>query len=126
VNYYGEPKLDRLKALIDAEVRQGIHSLRASYLSRKYEIEPALAQQVLSDLVAAGDLTTHYQVLCSGEKQQYDVDREFTKWDEIPNYELVCRRCGDRYVPREENILLSFEPTEIYLEELAHNLEHSG
>jgi len=119
VNYYGEPKLDRLKALIDAEVRQGIHSLRASYLSRKYKIEPALAQQVLSDLVAAGDLATHYQVLCSGEKQQYDVDREFTKRDEIPNYELVCRRCGDRYVPNEENILLSFEPTEIYLEELA-------
>lgn len=118
MNYYGEPKLDRLKGLIDQEVSHGIHSLRASYLCRKYHIEPALAQQVLSDLVAAGDLTTHYQILCSGEKQQYDVDREFTKSDEIPRYEVVCTRCGDHYVPSEENILLSFEPTEPYLKYL--------
>lgn len=120
MNYYGEPELDQLKRLIDAEVKEGIHSLRASYLSRKYKLEPALTQQVLSDLVAAGDLTTHYQILCSGEKQNYDVDREFASRADIPRYELVCTRCGDRYVPTDENILLSFEPTEAYIEELAH------
>ena len=116
MNYYGEPKLDHVKRLIDTEVRDGIHSLRASYLSRKYRIDLALVQQVLSDLVSTGDLQTHYQVLCSGEKQRYDVDREYRYRNEIPNFEIVCRRCGDRYVPSEENILLSFEPTESYIE----------
>jgi hypothetical protein len=119
VNYYGQPDLDHLKALIDAEVRNGIHSLRASYLSRKYRIDIALVQQVLSDLVATGDLQAHYQVLCSGKKQQYDVDREYESKHEIPSSEIVCKKCGDRYVPSEENILLSFEPTESYIESVA-------
>lgn len=119
MNYYGDPRLDRLKALIDAELREGVHSLRASYLSRKYEIQPGLVQQVLSDLVAAGDLKVSYQVLCSGENQRYDVDREFSERSEIPNYEITCRVCGDRYIPSEGNILLSFEPTESYLESSA-------
>jgi hypothetical protein len=120
VNYYGNPKLDRLKSLIDAEVRNGVHSLRASYLSNKYEVEPALAQKVLSDLVATGDLSTHYQLLCSGVHQRYEVDKEYIRWDEIPRHELTCGHCGDRYIPAEENIIVSFEPTDLYLQELAH------
>jgi len=120
VNYYGQPKFDRVKTLIDAEVRRGVRSLKASYLSRTYKVDPAIAQQVLSDLVATGDLSMHYQVLCSGEHERFDIDREFEHKEEIPRYELQCTRCGDRYVPSEENILLSFEPTKSYLEELAH------
>jgi hypothetical protein len=120
VNYYGLSNFDRMKALIDAEVRGGVHSLKASYFWRKYRVDPSIAQQVLSDLVATGDLSMHYQVLCSGEHQRFDIDREFESKDDIPRYELQCSQCGDRYVPREENILLSFEPTESYLEELAH------
>lgn len=119
MNYYGQPKLDHLKGLIDAEVRQGTRSLRASYLSRKYDIDLALVQGVLSDLVAAGDLSTHYQLLCSGEKQRFDVDREFTTREEIPRREVQCHRCGDHYVPSEDNIILSFEPTQAFLEELS-------
>lgn len=120
MNYYGHPKFDRMKALIDAEVRGGANSLRASYFSRKYDVDPALVQQVLSDLVATGDLSTHYQVLCSGEHQRFDIDGEFVRKEDIPHYEVQCSRCGDRYTPNEENILLSFEPTESYLQELAH------
>ena len=122
MNYYGQLNLDHLKHLIDAEVRQGVQSLRASYLSKKYGIDLALVQGVLSDLVAAGDLTTHYQLLCSGQKQRFDVDREFATWEDIPRREVQCHRCGDHYVPSDDNIILSFEPTKSYLEELSRRI----
>jgi hypothetical protein len=121
VHYYGNPKLDHIKEVIDAEVREGVHSLRASYLSQKYHVEPSRTQRVLSDLAAAGDLKTNYQLLCSGEHQNFDADREFSRREDIPTYEITCTKCGDRYTPDEENILVSFEPTGSYLEALAQN-----
>jgi hypothetical protein len=122
MRYYGDPQFDRIKEVIDAEVREGVRSLRASYLSRKHALPPAIIQQVLSDLASAGDLKINFQILCSGEHQNYDVDREFTNRDDIPNYEIRCTKCGDMYLPDEENTLVSFEPTESYCESLTQKL----
>lgn len=119
MHYYGNPKFDRIKDVIDAEVREGVHSLRASYLSQKYHLAPSTVQKVLSDLAATGDLRAVYQLLCSGQHQNFDVDREFRSQEEIPAHETTCTKCGDRYVPEPDNVLVSFEPTESYLEVLA-------
>lgn len=118
MNYYSDPNLARVKELIDTEVREGTRSLRASYLSRKYGLDPGVVQRVVSDLAALGDLKTHYQVLCSGRTQRFDADREFTDRREIPDYPVTCQQCGDTYTPSEDNISLSFEPTPSYLESL--------
>jgi hypothetical protein len=118
VRYYHNPKLDDIKERIDAAIREGVHSLRASYLSRKYDLDPRLVQQVLSDLVATGDLMVIYELLCSGEHQNFDVDREFDSIVEMPKHEITCSKCGDRYLPDEENVVVRFEPTDAYLEAL--------
>lgn len=119
--YYFDSRFARVKEAVDAEVREGGRSLRASYLARKYQLDPALVQQVLGDLVGAGDLKARYTILCSGQQQRYDPDGEFSAKEQIPNYEISCRRCGDRYVPSEENVVVSFEPTESYVEDLVQH-----
>lgn len=111
---YTDSDLAQIKRLLDAEVREGVRSFRASYLSHKYGLGQTFVQKALSDLAAAGDLQTHYQLLCSGEKQRYDADREFADRREIPRHEITCRECGDIYIPAEENIRISFEPTKAY------------
>ncbi len=118
MRYYGNPRLDEVKELVDAEIREGTRSLRASYLSRKYHVEPSLIQQVLSDLVATRDLKVSYELLCSGEHQNYDIDREYDSPSEIPRHEITCSKCGDHYVPAEDNIIVLFEPTDSYVESL--------
>ncbi len=118
MNYYGDPDLARVKELIDAEVREGTRSLRASYLSGKYTLDPPVVHRVISDLAALGDLQPHYQVLCSGRNQRFDPDREFTDRREIPKHPITCQQCGDTYTPSEDNIIVSFEPTPSYLESL--------
>jgi hypothetical protein len=115
VRYYSDPLLARIQSLVEDEVREGTHSLRASYLARKYELPIAAIQSVLGDLVAIGDLQPHYQLLCSGRQQRYDADREFTSLAQIPRSEITCNECGDVYFPSEENILVSFEPTDEYI-----------
>lgn len=116
--YYFDSRLARVKEAVDAEVSEGGRSLRASYLARKYRLDLSSVQQVLADLTAAGDLEARYTVLCSGPNQRFDPDREFNDKRQIPNYEITCQRCGDRYVPSEENIIVSFEPTASYVEDL--------
>lgn len=119
MGYYSDPVLARVQALINDEVRRGTHSLRASYLSRKYGLSAEAVQSVLGDLAAIGDLRTHYQLYCSGEHERFDADKEFANIEEIPAYEITCGECGDRYTPSWENIIVSFEPTDQYLAELA-------
>lgn len=123
MSYYTDHRLTEIKDAIEAEIRGGVRNLRASYFVRKHHADPTLVQQVLSDLVAAGDLAPHYQVLCSGENQNYDVDREYEDRRKIPNRAVTCRRCGDKYTPSDDNILLSFDPTESYLRELTGERE---
>jgi hypothetical protein len=116
--YYPDPHLERIRDAVEAEVRSGVRVLSASYLVRRYKFEPSLVQRVLSDLVAVDDLQIHYRLLCSGEHQRYDVDREFIDRSEIPKHAIVCTKCGDLYTPSEEDIFVFFEPTDGYLNDL--------
>jgi len=113
--YYLDPQLEAIRNAVEREIRGGVRVLSASYIVNRYGADPVRVQRVLSDLVSAEDLTVHYRVLCSGENQRYDVDREFDNLSEIPKYPLVCTRCGDVYTPSEENISVFFEPTPVYL-----------
>lgn len=119
MRYYGNRALDRVKDIIDAEVSEGVRSLRASNLARTYSLEPRIVQQVLSDLSATHDLKAIYLLLCSGEHQNFDPDREFERVEDIPSHTIRCSKCGDAYTPDSANILVSFEPTEQYLESLS-------
>jgi hypothetical protein len=119
VQYYSDAELFRVRDLITNEVREGVHSLRASYLSAKYHMEFPLVQRVLSDLASEGVLEPRYLVLCSGPNQRFDPDKEYTDLREIPHHPITCGTCGDIYTPSEENILVSFEPTESYLESIS-------
>jgi hypothetical protein len=111
--YYDHAEdLERIRGIISEEIRSGVNSLTASYLVRKYNLPPNETQKVLVDLVTVGDLETHYWVLCSGEHQNFDLDREFNSQNEIPTYSITCSKCGDRYTPQLEHTLISFEPTD--------------
>jgi hypothetical protein len=110
----------QVRALIEEEVRRGTHDLRASYLSNKYDLSSPLVQRILSELAAEGALEIHYVVLCSGPNQRFDPDREFKDLRDIPHYPITCTRCGDEYTPSEENVLVSFVPTESYLDAVSH------
>jgi len=110
----------QVRALIDQEVRHGTRDLRASYLSNKYHLRSPLVQRILSDLAAEGALEPRYVLLCSGPNQRFDPDREFKDLREIPHYPITCTRCGDEYLPSEENVLVHFVPTESYLDAVSH------
>jgi hypothetical protein len=109
--YETNAELERIRSIISEEVRSGVISLTASYLTRKHNLHLTAVQKVLADLVSVGDLEPHYFVLCSGEHQNFDIDREFRNEREIPNYSLTCSKCGDLYTPQRENVLIAFEPT---------------
>lgn len=111
---------DRVRGLVQEEVRHGTHDLRASYLSEKYNLKSPIVQRVLSDLAAEGALETHYVVLCSGPNQNMDPDLEFRDKREIPHYPITCGTCGDVYTPTEENVLVYFQPTDSYVEAVSH------
>lgn len=116
--YYHDPELEQIRGMISDEVRSGTMLLTASYLSHKYNLPPHKVQKVLADLVSVGDLETHYQLLCSGEHQRFDIDREFLNERDIPTREITCSKCGDLYLPERENILISFEPTSSFKDDL--------
>ncbi len=116
--YYSEAQLERIRDLIEAEIRGGIRLLSASYLVRRHGLDAARVQRVLSDLATVGDLQVHFRLLCSGELQNYDVDREFDDRRQIPTGPITCTKCGDIYTPLEENISVFFEPTPEYLKDL--------
>jgi uncharacterized Zn-finger protein len=115
VRYYSDSELFRVRDLIADEVREGVRSLQASYISRKYRLDPALVQRVLSDLALEGALDVRYRLLCSGPNQRFDPDRDFSDLKELPTSHISCTKCGDVYVPSEEDILVLFEPTESFL-----------
>lgn len=115
---YSKKEFEEIRKRIDAEVREGRHRITASFIASKHGLDVGLVQQILSALAALGDLRTNYQVLCSGPNQRFDVDREYSDRRQIPTQEIMCQTCGDRYVPDAEHVLLSFEPTEPYLEAL--------
>ena len=119
MRYYGNRAFDEVKDVIDAEVRDGVRSLTASYLSRKHHFQPRIVQQVLSDLSATQDLKANYLVLCSGENQNFDADREVARVDDIPQYAITCSKCGDTYTPDRANVVVSFDVTEQYLDSLS-------
>lgn len=122
MDYYGKRTFDDAKRRVDEAVRSGVHSLRASYLTETYGLDVRIAQQVLSDLSATRDLKAHYLLLCSGEHQNFDADREFERLEDIPHHQVTCNVCGDTYMPGPENVEVSFEPTKQYLESLSRGL----
>jgi hypothetical protein len=109
--YDANSEFERIREIISDEIRSGVNSLTASRLIQKYDLSPNSVQQVLTDLASVGDLETHYWVLCCGEHQNFDVDREFSKESDIPNYSITCNTCQDLYTPQREHIFVSFEPT---------------
>ena len=109
--YDADAGLERIRDIITGEIRSGINLLTASYLVRKHNLPPNSVQKVLTDLVSVGDLEIRYWVLCSGEHQNFDLDREFSNKRDIPTHPIPCSKCGDLYTPEEEHILISFEPT---------------
>jgi len=109
--YDADAELERIRGIITDEIRSGVNSLTASYLARKHNLPPTSVQKVLADLVSVGDLEIRYLVLCSGEHQNFDLDREFSNTRDIPKHSITCSKCGDLYTPQEEHILISFEPT---------------
>lgn len=113
--YYADPQLESVRDAVEEEIRGGAHVLSASYLVRGHKLDPIRVQRVLSDLVTVGDLQVHYRVLCSGEHENYDVDREYNDRNEIPKGSVTCSKCGDLYTPLEENVSVFFEPTVGYL-----------
>ncbi len=118
MTYYADPKREEIRRAIEEDVAGGIRLISASFLAERHKFTAKLIQEVLSDLVAAGDLTRHYRVLCSGENQRFDVDREFDTLAEVPKGMITCTKCGDLYTPDEENISVFFEPTPTYLSSL--------
>ncbi len=116
--YYRDAELERIRETISEEVRSGVNMLTASYLVRRHRLPPNRVQTVLADLVSVGDLEIRYQLLCSGEHQNFDVDREFRNEHDIPTGTITCSRCGDLYTPHRENILISFEPTSSFKHDL--------
>jgi len=108
--YESDATLERIRGIISEEIRSGVNSLTASYLVRKHNFPLEAVQKVLADLVSVEDLEPHFWVLCSGEHQNLDVDREFLSMNDIPKI-TTCSKCGDLYAPEAENILVSFEPT---------------
>lgn len=105
---------DNVRSLVQKEVRQGTHDLRASYLSSKYDLQSPIVQRVLSDLAAEGALETHYVVLCSGPSHNLDPDLDLTDKRQIPRYTITCGTCGEQYTPADENVVVYFEPTKSY------------
>jgi hypothetical protein len=105
---------DSVRSLVQKEVRQGTHDLRASYLSSKYNLQSPIVQRVLSDLAAEGALETHYVVFCSGPSHNFDPDLDLTDKREIPRHAITCGTCGEQYTPVDENVAIYFEPTKSY------------
>ena len=105
---------DNVRNVVQKEVRQGTHDLRASYLSSKYNLQSPIVQRVLSDLAAEGALEVHYVVLCSGPSHNLDPDLDVTDKREIPRYLITCGTCGEQYIPDDENVVVYFEPTKSY------------
>jgi hypothetical protein len=96
--YYSDAQLERIRDIVEAEIRSGVHLLSASYLARRHRLDAVQVQRVLSDLETVGDLEVHYRLQCSGEGQMYDVDREVKDKSEIPTQAIVCTKCGERKV----------------------------
>jgi hypothetical protein len=115
MTYYPEPEFEEIKNAVESELKSGFRVLSTSYLVNKFEFDAPTVQKVLRDLVALGDLKPHYRVMCSGPNQRYDVDQEFDDSKDIPRYEITCSKCGDSYVPSDENISVFFEPASSYL-----------
>jgi hypothetical protein len=109
-----ENMAESVRGLVQEEVRQGTHDLRASYLSSKYNLQSPVVQRVLSDLAAEGALEAHYIVLCSGPSHNLDPDLDVTDKREIPRYPITCGTCGEQYVPDDGNVGVYFEPTKSY------------
>ena len=105
---------DHVRDLVQGEVRQGTHDLRASYLTAKYDLHSPIVQRVLSDLAAEGALEAHYVVHCSGPSHNFDPDLDLTDRRQIPRYAITCQTCGEQYTPTDENVLVYFAPTKAY------------
>jgi hypothetical protein len=116
--YYRDADLEQIRETVSEEVRAGVNMLTASYLVRRHRLPPNKVQTVLADLVSVGDLEVRYQLLCSGEHQNFDLDREFRNEHDIPAGTITCSKCGDLYKPNRENILISFEPTSSFKNDL--------
>jgi hypothetical protein len=113
--YYSDEALERIRQIVEDEIRRGTRVLSASYLIHAHELEVQQVQRVLTDMANVHYLETHFRVLCSGENERYDVDREFTTLAEIPSGQVTCSKCGDLYAPEDENISVFFEPTDSFV-----------
>ena len=116
--YYGDAGSERIREIISEEVRSGVNMLTASYLVRRHGLPSNKVQTVLADLASVGDLDIRYQLLCAGENQNFDIDREFRNERDIPAGTLTCSKCGDLYIPSRDNIVISFEPTLSFKDDL--------
>lgn len=105
---------DWIEELVNRDIVTGVELFNASYLSGKYQISIEDSQKVLSDMADASRLKRIYRVLCSGPNQHFDIDLEVENPNQIPNYEITCHVCGDRYKPSDDCILIYFSPTEEY------------
>lgn len=105
---------DRIEELVNNEIRGDVEILRSSYLSEKHKLALSDVQRTLADMADASRLTKHYQVLCSGENQNFDVDLELDDPKDIPTYPITCHICGDKYTAEEDNIIVYFTPTDEY------------
>jgi hypothetical protein len=107
---------ERVLAVVEQLAIGGAEGFYASYVARRSQADD-LGQviSVLVDLVAQGDLTERFEVVCPNP----DCGRTavtFAREEDVPvGRELECEKCGEPFIVTDSDVVVGYVPTQPFI-----------